>query len=755
MSSSSPREIIQISLGPSSNAVTAHLLNLQGLAATTSSDNSDGAYCDPVTTHYVQSHTNVWVPRVLMIDESSHSVPFSDFNTNVANTTEIGASTSLSSFLGSTTFTSIPWSGQVQIVGGCSADNETHKGDDPFGRTASVLAYSPYSRYHAQASSTTAMSSSGKHRSSLENTRHVVWDDDEEEEINEEAAEEYAYRRLQAKRDWTAKTAVSLGQELNELLIAKFPVKTDLSSSLSRSVRWTDIWMPPRAEESNLILPFSSKSQMVANWDVTYHDSCQTNTPLLQQWKEDVLLESLRHLLEPCDCGIQGAIITTESHGIYASLASYLLDELQEECKSAGRWVNHITKHVSEVDAAQEGYETEAVDEAGKSTNNNPNSHSWQEAQVARVRKQISSGLALYDFTEKAHVMLPLQLTVGPNGGDEFYATAQIAMALEACGLPFRFHGRNNSHCRFTPGGIPYQMGLQNAPFLGFGGADTSWGSTARRLTVQEYMSILQPSSRHSILELDVILQSTKKGGNQFFSNQMLFGAIVEGTSVERDHRMRQQGEVGYRSRPQDVLPGSWLEDVQTKESGAGGGLLSSLSYSSQVANGMNLDRSAHHHFALSASVRPMLLPPTKDSDGTTLSSYLTCLMQGMGIRYRPERSMATVLNQTLGQLTFGDNGGGGNYAAGVYWKYVLPQVDTPVVAVLGNTTRAFVTLNQIATDMKMTMRNSRFRGYYNRDNISGLLPDLDDCEEALEGCWSKSDLYYPPGLETREDDFD
>jgi hypothetical protein len=104
---------------------------------------------------------------------------------------------------------------------------------------------------------------------------------------------------------------------------------------------------------------------------------------------------------------------------------------------------------------------------------------------------------------------------------------------------------------------------------------------------------------------------------------------------------------------------------------------------------------------------------------------------------------MATVTNQAFSELTFGNEHA--CYGAGIYWKHVLPKVDTPVVAVLGNTTRAFVSLDQISTNMKSTMKSPRFRGYYTRDVLNGVLPEMDDCEEALEACWEKRDLYHPP----------
>jgi len=755
MASRSPRETIQISLGPSANAITAHLLNLQGLAATGSGfGGEDGALaaapvCDPLTTHYVDADTSTWVPRVLMIDEATHTLPAS-----TTTTTSVSDTASISSILGSATF--VPWTGPVQVL-------ENHHPATSISRareTASALAYSPYSRYHARRQSSGAIATSSAYRADPNSPRHVIWDDDDDhEEEEEENTRAYAQRQQQAEQNWRTNKAVSLGHELQELMDTQLAlpglvsveeaspptsksVEADQQNRKHPSLRWTDIWMPPFSKKSKLVLPFSSQSQVVPHWDVTYHPSCHQNTPFLQEWKEDLLLERLRHMMEPCDYGIQGALITTEGFGIYASLATSILEELQEECKSAGRLVHHVTRETGSIDARND-VEAENFP--------NSTSSSWQEYQVARVRRQISSGLVLYDFTEKAHAVLPLRLK-GNSGGEgiqEFRDTAQIAMALEACGLPFRFDGTSSSRAHYK-GDIPYRIGLQNASFLAQGGTDTQWGNTAQRLTIEEYLSILQPSSQYSMLEMDVILQNGTE-----ISNVNLYEYIREGTSVEQDHRMRQSGEDGYRSRPRDVEPGAWLQDISSVGS-HGRGLLSSLSYSSQDS-GMSLDRSIHHHFALSSSFRSMLLPSTRDRAGITMQDYLTCLVQGMGILYRPERSMATVLNQTLGELTFGDEGGGNNYGAGMYWKYILPHLDTPVVAVLGNTTRAFASLNQIATEMKTTMTAPRFRGYYNRDCLNSVLPERDDCEEALEGCWDKRDLYQPPqaaGVDI-EDDFD
>jgi len=116
---------------------------------------------------------------------------------------------------------------------------------------------------------------------------------------------------------------------------------------------------------------------------------------------------------------------------------------------------------------------------------------------------------------------------------------------------------------------------------------------------------------------------------------------------------------------------------------------------------------------------------------------------------------MATVLNQSLGQMTCDNDGD--NYGAGSYWKYIMPEVDAPVVAVVGNTTRAYCSLNEISMDMKEAMLSPRCRGYYNRDISNAVLPEVEDCEEALEACLSKRDVYHPPqgsGLVSEVEDY-
>jgi hypothetical protein len=347
--------------------------------------------------------------------------------------------------------------------------------------------------------------------------------------------------------------------------------------------------------------------------------------------------------------------------------------------------------------------------------NKDDKSKSWHGSNVQRLRRQVETGLAWHSYVELASSVLPLQLPKASSLPSSLSSTAAAlapaaytALALESVTLPYRLSGKSNQS----------RLGLNSYYYGSFGG-DSPFG-TAPKLGFGEFLSSLQPSSRHSILELDTLLPGSL--GKQ--NGRPLWIRLQEGTSVERDHRMRDTRE----QRSQDVLPGAWLQDKRS--SSHDNGLLTYLSPHG-TDHKATADRSAHQHFGLSTSVRENV-----PSSATTLQ-YVTCLMQGMGIRYRPESSIATVVNQSLAALT------GDGYAAGSYWQSVWGS-STPVLSVLGNSTRVYPHLHQISDDMKQTMA-PRFRGYYNRDVTNGLLPEAEDCQEALAYCYDVRDLYRPP----------
>ncbi len=668
----SARDVIQISLGSSANAVTAHSLNLQGLSAT---DVQDG--CDASTTHRLER--NHWVPRCLLVEEPTRFFASSQ----ISQASQLLQPVANQSFViqpldESLTLQHVepsPWSHQYQAL-------------------SSTLAYSTYSRYYQQPAAVPT-----QYRASEENARHVNWDDDEEvEEGEHEDQWQGQDRQQQAYTKWQHDTLEPLQAQLHQAVEESSPLlatKTNQDIPLS----WMDYWMPPYSDQSKIALENSHQSHLSPHWD-SYHPQSSRG-----DWMEDVLSDRLRRLLEESD-SCQGVVVTTQGHGVYAGLTTDLLQELQQEAKSAARFVFHVTN-------------PDSLEDISKDDNDDDETQKWQPAHVQRVRRHISSGLALHDFTQNAHVVVPLSLA--PQMA-LFRASAQLALAIEACTLPIRL----GVHSSF-----PRRIGLTNAPFLGQGGDnDMQWGSTAHQLSMSEYIQCLQPSSQYKVLELDTLSADVE--------NDKLWQSLCSGTSLEQDARMRNTGNSYLR--PRDQLPGGWLQGILH------GGLLTSLS-PQPSSNPRFGDRSLHHHFALSTTVRPAVLDPASDPryqydpSARTVSHYLTAVMQGMGITHRPERSVATIGSQTVGHITFGSPNSGG---AGAYWKSLLTSVEQPTLALLGNSTRVYSHLHQVSSDMKLVL-GRRFQGYHQRDLLNGVLPEAEDCQEALEGCFDLRDAYHPP----------
>ena len=246
---------------------------------------------------------------------------------------------------------------------------------------------------------------------------------------------------------------------------------------------------------------------------------------------------------------------------------------------------------------------------------------------------------------------------------------------------------------------------------------------------------------------------------------------ITRGTSIEQ--MMMEQQRQQYRSsrarvsssRP--VEPGEWLDDFSTKTCD-GGGLLSSLSGNS-IPFGM---RSDHHHFALSTSLRPAKSNsrPLFSSDNCTATVFLRPMMESMGVKYRPEVSLGLVVEDNVVDLTgvssywrsvFSDRrtsavtpqkasgkGGVGSIESHTKLTKMSPNTcasHTPILSVLGNSTRSYPRLNTISSGFVDALHSRRNMGYFSRDVMAGIIPEKDDCEEALEYCRELMDVYEPP----------
>merc|ERR1712226_611488 len=125
-----------------------------------------------------------------------------------------------------------------------------------------------------------------------------------------------------------------------------------------------------------------------------------------------------------------------------------------------------------------------------------------------------------------------------------------------------------------------------------------------------------------------------------------------------------------------------------------------------------------------------------------------------MGIRFRPEQSLAVHMGEGLCTLTKDSDSG-----AGSYWKHIWNshEVDGPVLSVLGNTTRFFSQASGMGAGVKEVLAPmGSSKGIFNRDTTNGILPEVDDCHETLSALYNIRDKYQPPsgsGLAGDEDE--
>jgi len=471
-------------------------------------------------------------------------------------------------------------------------------------------------------------------------------------------------------------------------------------------------------------------------------------------WFEDVLWERVRKILEDCD-SCQGLVLVQSTSnsdsenendgdgGVFAGWGTALLREWHDECPNTCQLVLNIDEPSAAAAAADNNNGTSAA-----SAN--------QDRQQKAIRRQVQRALQLADQSELADAYLPLQLPAllgySNTYNDLVASAAAVAAALESGTLPYRLAASSGSSHRSLLGLQSYYSGSGSHPY-----------GTAPNLSYREFVRSLQRQSvSRNVLELDALLPTgtTTTTSTTTENDNSLYARLRQGTSLERDHRMRQPGYDGGIHRERDALPGEWMmtkSNSNLKNIGNGGGLLSSLSPTTTGGDARNSDRSLHHHYALSTSLRPP--PPSglvKQQQQATTANYVTCIMESMGIRYRPEQSMATVVDQSLAELT------ADGYGAGSYWKSVFTTTTSdsdrrnsaslqslPVLATLGNTTRIYPFLHQTALDAQQIVsrrhKRSVSRALYNRDAVLGILPEADDCEEAVTACWDLRDSYAPP----------
>jgi len=774
-------------LGPSACQVSAHYLNLLGLSVTTTTKDGGAAICDPSITH-TTTKDGVWAPRALLVDHHHHQQQQQqqqsgggggtaelDGGSSKNHANELGISTSLLSPQGESSSliqSSALWSGgveRVDIFGSSSFSSSQHQQQNQqqqhqqqqqlqwnrLQETARQLSYSAHSRYrHNINRNSNHNSNNNTHGQSLssKNNRTVDWDDlPDEEEDEEEDEQDYQERQRRETLNWNYNTYPQLQQGMETFWDQAFSDNThtnalptqqpqhedpsprttvgdgdaptttvtannDTSNDLLSRASWRDYWMPPyNPARSILDLPVPpTASPSLSSWDLYYPTLHHRNDALTNNdWPQEVFLdESVRSLLEDCD-SCQGIVVAASGHGAYAGLATQLLQYLQQECPGARRWIWSLEESLSMSSSAS----------SASSLSQQEDSESWRTRRIHQLRHHLQGGLKWQDYAESAHMILALQAPPS-QGHQSFQTSARMAAALETVTLSYRL---STAAARLS------RVGL-NSYYYGSVVGDSPFG-TAQRLSLSEFLTNLQPSPGLPVLELDAMSMSTTTTNDEEKDSSSLATHILQGTSLERDQRMRQQHSSTGRQR--DVLPGAWMLDASNQQPGEKG-LLSSLSYTAPV------DRSVHTHFALASGLRYQNDAPWKIATSPTPSSssdkYVDCLLQGMGLRYRPESSLAVHLNQDLTTLTDG-------YGAGSYWKHVCKATKhngSPVLSVLGNSTRCHGQVAQLGAHVKEALAPSQ-KGWLQRDVTNGVLPEADDCHEILSSLYGLRDRYQPP----------
>lgn len=826
---SSRKETIRISFGPSANAISSHLSNLEGLASTSilygddAYDDANAPLCDVNVTHRsvrysatngsssssTSSNRHVYVSRGLFIDtqdgfsgDNSHSrwqPKQQQHQYDLTANDETNVST---------------WGGKVQvynpreqridqewneikemdvmndqmmqtqITGG---DNNHHQGQqhqkhsfDLFHAASETLSQHT-NRFDRPVTET--------HQSQSSNSRYMNWDDLEEEEEEEDYDQEYddEYREYQTKLKQQQKSKQKAQQIHHSSNQAAALWKQAYSNSLY-NVGWYDYLLPPLPplNPSMLSLPlFAHKTEALSpypEWD-SYITGYQNNDSISTKWREDVLSEKLRCLLEETDAlgGFQLALDGC-GMGVYSGLGTFLLEEIHDECRSA----KTFSILAFNDDETQQNQEASLVDSRMMA--------------LMSFRKQMNYTLSLHGISSHSSLTLPMNLSQcgkalfpgssndekgDSNTGDnniseedntksdeqvlkmdstaspikntptlsEFQLAASAALALECATLPYRLASSPSSHSA-SPSIAMAGSSIVADPY-----------ATADRLAFSDFVASLKPGNRHSLLSIDGCL-----GSHHFIEKDKdLKHALFQGIQQEdnNDSRMRQQ-----MVSPK-VYPGTWMKDDT----------FSSLSSTSKTNTKKNIKEAAiqHDYFAVGTSIRPptqtlmsiLSSPPASSA----ASLFAQPLIQGLiyrgrsphEIRSLPDRISTCVVPSSVSYLTH----------CGCYWDSIWEQSNAkqrdPISwTILSNSTKSYESIQTQTTQMTNALKGSpayysssarnnreqrqntqQWRAFMKQDMQMNKLPEEEDCLEILEYFNDLSSIYLPYGMDDEDDYLD
>jgi len=802
-SNSGGGEIIHISLGPRGNSVTSHLMNLYGLACTSSSVNTGQdsiPLCDPHITHGI--HEEIYVPRVLFVDGSDYSPSgFSSYTTNESYSERVV------SWDGSLQFQKVPIMSKIydnkneqhslsDYENGFRAKSSTRHDYDAsciFRETANNLANS--SRYKVSTYSSN-LCSQYIYPTVWENDkgRHITWDDTERVElINDDYDESRLCNKwgtqfsgLQAKMYATWSELSKNRDTKSTMLTHKNEVKTNQSdiSGLHEDINpklidkgnlsWPEYFLPPKPTNKNCSIPLNFKRGKTlfqyenyaedrnklqgSDQDVFFSYNTGYNPLSLQNlhqgigiisntWREEVMSEKIRKCIETCDC-VQGFQLFIDNEmGLFGGLSHSILEELSEECAKSSKWSILI------------GDDTSRNDQINK-----PCYWRTKINAIQTFRSDLNKGLTLRAITNNSDLVLPISLwncwqalycsnreenvrsfsSTYTESNIMFHSSAVAALSLEVSTLPYRLIRNCSEHRNKFRTNIELLCNNTHLQDIRYSHINDPSHCTDN-LTYNELTLSLRPTNRHIILELSAMFQPVKCNSSSASVAHNLYQKLSEGTSIQRrqlEINKQKNKSIHQHIKSNDIHPGSWMEDI-----GSSGGLLFPLSHTNISLNNFN-NRSLHKNFAISSSLRPSKIDAVKGSE----KSITQMMMEGMSVRYKPESCVGTCVNQSFSDLI-----GTESYGTGSYWKRLLENnnssSESSIISVISNSTRAYGYLHLVGENFQKCL-SQKNRSYMNHDITTGIAPELEEISETLEHCMNLREFYKPPvGIDDKNEE--
>jgi len=561
------------------------------------------------------------------------------------------------------------------------------------------------------------------------------WDDMDEEEEEEE--EEYSPYDQERKR-------LQQTQQKAYEIYNTHTHTSDLFQQLYQSdhiFSWYDYLLPPLppSNPSMVSLPLftnqSDNDSKYPSWD-SFHSGYDQMDYVTRHWRNEILTERLRKLLEETDY-LSGVQIMADGcgMGMYAGLNTFLLQELQEECKSVKTFsiLTNDNYDVQDKDSRRNAF--------------------------YEFRKSMNNALSLHGLCTNSHVTLPLHLSqcgsamfptseledardldastpkessttrLSSSPSTLFQSTASAALALECATLPYRLSKSTSS----------FPIAMAGSSIV----ADPY--ATTDRMNFSEFVTALKPTNRHSILSLDGCF-NVKSSDQEKDDLEELLMKGMEIYSEDNDVRMR------HELNP--TFPGTWMKNNTF------------VDFSSIVDDPTSFI--GHDYFALSSSLRP----PTSIllSNKTPSSKFTNSLIQGLIYRGRspqyirslPDRISTCIVPSSVSYLT----------QFGGYWNSIWNDPfntshtnKNPLSwSLLSNSTKSHTKINSCTQHLSQALKGNsgktkfqtqNWKAFYKLSVQKQELPEEEDCLEVLEYFNDLGTLYEPFDFEEEEDYFD